>query len=468
MVFTLTVTVAVIGSGAVWFLAPARGLIVYLLVLLFYPQYLAISTGSLDWTTSRIVAISLLLRIITYRVQPADYRLVWMDILILAEYLGDTFAHFLTVPDAALVAERQGGHFLNYVVPYLLVRYSLRSRDDVFRFFRWIPYIALPLAAIGIFQSLTGHNPYAFLRAYSPWDIGGQELDVRYGLYRADGPFGNKAAFGLFFAMALAIHIGGVFADRIRISAWLTRAAVICVGLVSSVTSAPLFAAVVTMGWIGMRPLRKWLPYLFAAFLAFILLVELYSDRHFYHVLTRFSMDKSNAYYRILLIEEALGGGMDGHWFAGYGYVGVGPGTDNTNFHWERKDFVNIYIGKLATGGLLNLIPFLMLNAYYYFALYRASQLAKDFAAHWMIWCFTAGLIGWNVAMMTVGALQQTQMLFAMFMGVIAVWLRILSHETVPELAPVEDSAPSSRPNPPRKVFEEFQRPRESPFKRMQ
>ena len=47
-----------------------------------------------------------------------------------------------------------------------------------------------------------------------------------------------------------------------------------------------------------------------------------------------------------------FGDGIDGHWITGYGYVGTGPGNDNSNFDWEHKDSINIYIAILATGGL--------------------------------------------------------------------------------------------------------------------
>lgn len=465
MVLALTIAVAALGAGAVWLLTPARGLVVYLAVLCLYPQYMAISTGTLDWTTSRIVGLSLLLRIVTYRASPPDYRLIWMDILIVADFAGDTIAHFMTGPTAT-VFERESGQFLTEVVPYFLVRYSLRSREDVFRVFRAITIIAVPLAIVGIFHSLTGSNPYAFLREHSPWSIGPQRVDVRYGMYRADGPFGDKISFGLFFAMALALQIGLLFADRQRIINWVTRAGAICVGIFSAMSTAPIFAAVASLSWVGVRPFRRWLPYVFGGFLAFILLIELYSDRHFYHVLTRLAMDSRNAYYRIELIEEAFGGGMDGHWIAGYGYVGVGPGTDNTNFHWRRKDFVNIYIGRLATGGLLSLLPFVALNIYYYFALYKAHRLARDFPSHWMIWCFTAGLIGWNVAMMTVGAMQQIQVLYAMLLGVIAGWLRLLAHQEADQTEPVIQALSVPPISPVRGPQESLRGQRESLFKR--
>ena len=134
----------------------------------------------------------------------------------------------------------------------------------------------------------------------------------------------------------------------------------------------------------------------------------LFRSRHFYHVLTRLAFDSSTAFYRIGLVEEALGGGMDGHWLFGYGYVSFEPGAPNLGFHWRHNDLANIYVGVLARSGLMGLLPLLMLNGFYYWSLYRAGRAARGLRDKWTVWCIASGLIGWNVAMMTIGALEQT------------------------------------------------------------
>jgi len=50
-----------------------------------------------------------------------------------------------------------------------------------------------------------------------------------------------------------------------------------------------------------------------------------------------------------------------------------------------------------------------MLNFLYYKSLARAFKRAKTNADRWLIWCFTAGLIGWNFAMMTVAAIAPSR-----------------------------------------------------------
>ena len=149
-----------------------------------------------------------------------------------------------------------------------------------------------------------------------------------------------------------------------------------------------------------------------------LIFVEVYSNRHFYHVLSGFAFSAENAYYRIALMEEAFGGGMTGHWLFGYGYVGIGPGNFNDNFNWEHIDLVNIYICKLAQVGLFGLTPFIAINVLYYRRLCQAGLAARRKEDLWFVWCYASALVGWNIAMLTVSALSQLETLLGIFVAI--------------------------------------------------
>jgi O-antigen ligase len=104
----------------------------------------------------------------------------------------------------------------------------------------------------------------------------------------------------------------------------------------------------------------------------------------------------------------------------GYGFVGIGPGSNNSNFHWEHDDLTNIYIHILARAGLVALIPFLVINYLYYRRLYQAARYTTTYPQQWMLWCFGAALVGWNISMMTVSALDQVETLLFMFIALCA------------------------------------------------
>jgi O-antigen ligase len=258
-----------------------------------------------------------------------------------------------------------------------------------------------------------------FLEPYYGFGMAhGTVMQARNGFYRAYVSMGVSIIFGLFFTAAWPMALG-----LIKEKVWSPfKLIVICLilfgGALSSMSSAPLYAIVVAIGFICIYPLRRYWPLFVFVLFSGIAFIEMFSNRHFYYVMTNFSFDPSNAYYRIGLFNEAFGGGMTGHWLTGYGYVGVGPGSDNTYFHWVHTDLVNIYIGYLVSFGMLGLVPMIVTNVLYYRSLYRAAKLATTESSRWLLWCITAALVGWNVAMMTVSALAQIETLLAILIGV--------------------------------------------------
>jgi hypothetical protein len=415
----LTLSVAIFASAAVWVLPASGGLVAYLAATCLYPQYLAVSIGTVDLSVSRIVVLVLLIRLMTRPIDATLARWRWIDILVVISFFAAVLSLF-TNEAPMRVIEREGGRLFDTVLAYLVARLSLRTRADVFRLFQGLVIIALPLAAMGAYQSITGHNPYAWMREYNVFGDRPQEIDIRYGLYRADASFGEKISFGLFFAMVLYLNLAKTKikdrAQRVRLAFMQVP---IFIGLISAMSSAPMFSAAMSLFVVMMFPFRRAWPYAAIAIFAVCATLEVASDRHFYEVLTRFALNKGTASYRIGLINEALDGGMSGRWLTGFGYIGFGPGAWGHNgFNWAHSDLVNLYIGILARTGLVGLIPYLVLNGGYYWCLYRAGRIATNFEDRWMVWCIGAGLVGWNVAMLTVGALGQTSSLLYILMAV--------------------------------------------------
>lgn len=406
----LTLALAALGALLIWFTAPARGLVVYLALIIWYPQYLTVPVAGVDFNLTRILVVVLLLRTATRPHLLRDFRLTWLDVLVVAALAGRWVALATNEPFAKTFI-REGGTLFDTVLPYLVARFVVRAREDIYVVIKGLVVIAIPMAIVGMYESVTGHNPYSYLHGYSAWGSGDERLHVRKGFYRARGSFGNMIPFGLFFAAVLPLVIALWPSGRLSKGQIIAGAAIVLFGAMSSMSSAPLFALVTCCAFLAFYPARRYWPYLLFAVVAFLLAVELYSNRHFYHVLTRFAYSSSTAYYRIELVEEALGGGMNGHWLFGYGYVGVGSDTVRPDFNWVHQDLVNIYIAHLARTGLVGLIPFVLLNIEYYRRLYVAGRYAPTVPDKWLVWCVAAALLSWNLAMMTVGALSQTQTL---------------------------------------------------------
>jgi hypothetical protein len=112
---------------------------------------------------------------------------------------------------------------------------------------------------------------------------------------------------------------------------------VILLGVLSSVSSGTYLAVmIVTAFLIGYRFRRYWKPVVAICILG-IVIVDIISNRNWYHVMSDFTLNSRTAWYRGRLVEVAIfEGGMSGRWVAGYGYgqePGWGARIDGRELH---------------------------------------------------------------------------------------------------------------------------------------
>lgn len=424
----VTLAIAAIAAFLMWRTTPIKALGIYFAVLLLYPQFLSAPIGTLDFNTGRILILVLFAKMALQTRLLQEFQWTHMDRFVLILFAAGIVTHSVNAP-IAVVLERQSGSFVSVYMPYFAIRAIVTTKQEFRSLVQGLLIVGMTLAVLGAYQSVTGHNPMGFMKGHDTWMPGEQRVLNRYGFYRADVSFRQYIGFGMFFTplLALSLVLHRRDTDLMRTLAVLM---VLSLGVVSSMSTAPFLAFVVTAAIIAFFPFRKYTIAAIGIMIASIAFLEYYSDRHFYEVMTRLAMEASTAAYRIGLYEEAFGGGMDGHWLFGYGYVGLGPGNDNSNFLWRHQDLVNIYIARLARGGLFGTVPFLVINVMYYGCLYRAWRLCKSLADRWMVWCLLAALIGWNVAMMTVGTVSVLGTLLFALIALAASMPRLVAEET--------------------------------------
>lgn len=402
-------------------LSPRRAWLVFCAILVLYPQPLTVSIGSIDFSSGRIVILGVLANAILINKLYRRTRFELMDFLVLLFFTAESTSYALAAP-ARMVIENRGGVFYDTVFPYFALRMIMHTKKDLLFFFRGLTLIAVPLALASFYECITGQNVFSFALQHYNWGLSVVDPagHMRMGFYRATSSFGNYIALGLFFSATIPMCFAlWPYIDRKNTVKLLICLAILGLGVFSSMSSAPLFSFVITMGLLGCFIIRRFWSLPVGAFVLLLLFIEIFSNRHFYEVLTGLALDAGTAYYRIGLIEEAFGGGMKGHWLFGFGYVGIGPGSiNNATFTWEHRDFTNIYIGYLATTGLVGLIPYLLINILYYARLVQAGKLAKTVSDKWLVWCFATLMLSWNVSMFTVAPVSQTNQLLHIFIAV--------------------------------------------------
>lgn len=412
-----TIGIAMAASALVFFLPPIYSLVVYIAALAWYPQYLSVPVGTIDFTLRRIAILAIFANLFLRTDLPGRFKFIWLDKLVIIYFAAQLLAGATTAQSLMAFLENRGGAVFDMVLPYFAVRMIIRNKQQYLALLKGILIIAGPLAIIGFYQSLTGRNPVGFLREYGAWRASSYVPLSRLGFFRADVVFSHSIMFGLFFAM-----FGPVCAGILRIAKEYKTLCLIGLGLMgvgvfSSMSSGPMLAGLLSILFIAFFRYRRYCKMGLAMVILMCVAVEIISNRHFYDILGDFTLNPATAWYRSKLIDVALfEGGMSGHWLTGFGYA-VEPGWSSKIDGRDHTDLVNQYLLILSFYGLVGFVPFLAMNVAVVKRLvtaYKASTLDSD---KWLIWCLSAGLFGLWSAFMSVSLFGQPTTVYYMIIG---------------------------------------------------
>ncbi len=424
----VTLAIALAASALVFFLSPIYGLIVYVAAFAWYPPYLSVQLGTLDFTVRRIVIIAVLLRLFLLTDLPNRFRLIWLDKLVLIYFAATILAGAMTTQYLTAFLVNRAGQVFDTILPYFAVRMIVTDRKQYYTLIKAILIIAAPLAMIGLYQSLTGKNPLGFLQEYAAWKRILAQLPPRHGFVRADVTFEHPIMYGLFFAMFGPVCAGLLRnVKKYKVVYW-TGLGLMGLGIFSSMSAGPVLVALLAILFICVYRWRRHWRLMTAAVILMCVCVEIISNRHFYDIIDRFTFSGGSAWYRSKLIEVGIfEGGMSGHWITGYGW-GVDPGwSAKIDFRKHTDLGANQYLAILSSYGLIGLLPFLAMNigvAKRLVEAYKASFLDAD---KWLIWCLSAGFFGLAAGFMAVCIFGQPTTIYYMMLGFAAMMPRLVT-----------------------------------------
>lgn len=414
---SVTLTVALVAATLVFFLRPVHGLIVCIVALAWYPSYLSVPVGTIDFTVYRIVILAIFANLVLRKDFPGRFKFVWLDKLVVLYFAAQVVAGLTTAHSLRAFLENRAGAVFDMVLPYFVVRTIVTDKQKYLTMLKAILVIASPLAIVGFYQCVTLHNPVGFLRSYYAWAARDWVPVSRFGLMRADVVFTHPIMYGLFFAIfgpICAGILGHAKGDKTLLYVGL---GLMCLGLFSCLSSGPALAALFAIAFIAFYRMRRhWKTATITAILM-CGFIEVTSNRHFYDVIDRFTLNSATAWYRSRLIEVALyEGGMSGHWVTGFGYD-VDPGWSASIDMRDRTDMVNHYLFVLARFGLVGFVPFVAMGVAAVKRLiyaYRGSFLDAD---KWLIWCLGGAFFGLAAAFVSVSLHGQITTVFYMMLA---------------------------------------------------
>ena len=396
----VTLAIALVGVVLVLRLSPLRGLLVYLGILCWYSDWQPIVIGGVNFTAPRIVIIALLVQCLGDARLRVRFRWSVADTFVVLLFAGELVAGIATSPLDKLLQNRSGALFDTGLV-YFVVRLVAGSRAEYSTILKGLLVIAAPLAVLGAFQSVTGSNPWGALVNRGAVFVGAtavtdRALEMRrYGFFRASVNFPYSITFGFFFALVGAAG-AGLWRSIARRERGLVAAglALALVGTVSSMSSGPIMAGATSLMVLCLWPLRRHWKIGFGGIVVALAVIDIISNRHWYDVLAWYlTFNRDTAQYRIDLIEEALTGGMAGHWIVGYGLFDPAS-IHEVLTHWKHTDIANHYIYQVMRFGLIGLVPWVGFVVLVVRNLRRGYGTARSAADRWMGWCLGAGIAG--------------------------------------------------------------------------
>jgi hypothetical protein len=414
----VTLTFALILSVLVVVLRPKHAFVVYIIGLLWYPAYLAVSIGTIDILLGRFVVAVLLMRCFfddSIRRKFTWNRLDTLVTLSMVVYVG---AYLITQVDPLVrTLEGRGGFLMDTWCAYLAARFIVTDRTKLISVIKCISVALVPLAILGVIESVTGWQPFAPLWRFSPWFRGGAFVsEGRFGLARAVGPFSHAILFGGGFAMFLPL----IYYLRHEKGNWRSLTYVILVitllGALSSMSSGPWVMVIVVVFCLVMERHKKFVKPLFIFFVFSCISIGIASNRPFYHVIASWANPLGGAsWHRARLIDLAIER-FNEWWVIGYGDKDPGWGPE---LGMGSSDITNEYILNGVRYGILGVIALCAVLAKSFRGLISTYRRMTHPAMKSLCWAFGSLLFSVAVAWMSVSFFGQLSTLVYCSIGMI-------------------------------------------------
>lgn len=411
----ITLAVGMLGAILVLLLRPGWALAAYFAVLVWYPDYLRVSIGTIDISAGRIVVLVLLARcLFSGRIRS---KFIWsrLDTWVAVSMGVYVVMYCITRPFSDAL-ENRGGFLMDTWLVYLAARLCITDHAALVTVVKSIAVILATLAVLGIFEAITHDQPFLVMQQYCPWRSEVPMHQPRWGFSRAWGAFGHPIMFGACFVMFLPL-IWGLRRER---GNWGRLAyplsAIAALGALSSMSSGPWGMLMVVVLCMALEKYNHRLKGVLVCLVILCFLIEVVSNRPLHHVLLSYGNFGKGAWYqRATLIDVGIET-IDEWWLAGYGGEdpGWGPATG-----MAFTDCNNEFLLKGARYGMLGVIALGGTLAMAFHGLVRAFKKTTDKELQSLYWAMGCALVGVIVIWQGVSFFGQAVALFHCLLGVV-------------------------------------------------
>ncbi|GLQ07924.1 hypothetical protein [Sneathiella chinensis] len=423
-----TALVSVAFSVLALFVRPGMGLGLVVAATLVWPEYLRISMGVAEMSAPRLVALTLFIRYFING-RALSTRFLPVDYLVLASWFWGIFAAAMAGGEPTPL--RMVGAGLDTVLIYFVARWSIGNAQDLKAMTLPLLLTAFFMCAMGVLESTTYYSPYQALEQFRSWEGIGQTYEFRLGFLRAKA----STSVSIFFGMAMMLVAAMLWSvrDVVR-SRFLALAGVAAsfVAAFTSLSSGPWIGCATLIFFNSFYKRTSLIKPALWALACFALLIEIASDRHFYHMINYLGLSGGTAWYRTRLLEVMLNH-LNEYWLFGMG----GKSTD----HWIAEiggqaslDIVNHFLVLAFFSGLMAMFLYLAAQVFAIRLAVKAFRSTSHTKSRKLIFGFAAGLVALNVTSLSVGLFGPPLILSNILLGasvtVFAIFVKAGQHET--------------------------------------
>jgi hypothetical protein len=285
---------------------------------------------------------------------------------------------------------------------YFLLRFLIRTKEDVVCMVRTLSYVAAVVAVIMTWEIATGHNPYALLggaRASSYGNI--MERDDRF---RAMAGFGHPILAGTFGAILVPLFaLLWREGRRNRALAVIGIVSATVITLASN-SSTPLLAYAAGVTALCLWPLRRFMRVIRWSIALTIVSLHLVMKAPVWHLISRIDVaGGSSSYHRYMLVDQCI------RHFGDWWLMGV---KSTAEWGWDMWDTANQYVGTCEASGLLPFLLFLASIVYGFKYLGSARKVSADRKEQIFLWALGSALFANAVAFFGISYWDQTQVVW--------------------------------------------------------
>ena len=385
--------------------SPRKALVAFLAGAILIPQDHVLLIGGLHFPMLRVLVLFGIVRLVRdkisskARIFSGGTNKIDVAVVLLAVFTA--VAGILLFRESGAIIFQLGNLYTVFGI-YFLLRFLIRTKEDVVCMVRTLSCVAAVIAVIMTWEIATGHNPYALLggaRASSYANI--LERDDRF---RAMGGFGHPILAGTFGAILIPL-----FALLWREGK--SNRALAVIGIVSATvitlasnSSTPILAYAAGVLALCLWPLRRWMRAIRWGIVITLVSLHMVMKAPVWHLISRIDISGgSSSYHRYQLVDQCI------RHFGDWWLIGVKSTQD---WGWDMWDTANQYVGTCDSSGLLPFILFVASIVYGFKYLGTARKVSANRKQQIFLWGLGSALFANAVAFFGISYWDQTQVVW--------------------------------------------------------